>query len=150
MARMHSRKKGKSSSKKPHKKSLSWIRYKPKEIELLIVKLAKEGKTASQIGLTLRDTYGIPDTKKIVSKSISKILAEKKLSGKIPEDLMALIKKDIAVRKHLERNSKDETARRGLTLTESKIKRLAKYYKQTGKLPEEWKYDPKRVRFYIE
>ena len=151
MARMHSRKKGKSGSKKPFKRTpLSWIRYKPKEIELLVVKLAKEGKRASEIGLTLRDTYGIPDVKKIVGKKITKILAEKKLSAKIPEDLMALIKKDIAVRKHLEHNTKDETAKRGLTLTESKIKRLVKYYKEAGKLPEEWKYEPKRVRFYIE
>jgi len=150
MARMHSKKKGKSGSKKPYSKSPSWVRYNPKEIELLIVKLVKEGKTASQIGLALRDTYGIPDVKKITNKKITKILAEKKLSAKLPEDLMALIKKDIAVRKHLERNSKDETAKIGLTLTESKIKRLAKYYKRAEKLPEEWKYDPKRVRFYIE
>ena len=64
--------------------------------------------------------------------------------------LEVVIKKDIAVRKHIERNSKDETARRGLILTESKIKRLVKYYKKAGKIPEEWKYDPRRVRFYIE
>jgi len=150
MARMHSRRKGKSGSKKPHQKSPLWVRYKPKEVELLIVKLAKEGKIASEIGLILRDTYGIPDVKKVTGKKITKILEEKKLAGKIPDDLMALIKKDIAVRKHIEGNSKDETAKRGLTLAESKIKRLVKYYKTTGKLPEEWKYDPKRVRFYIE
>lgn len=151
MARMYSRKRGKSGSKKPFKKTVpSWVRYTPKEIELLIVKLAKEGKTPSQIGITLRDTYGIPDVKKIANKTITTILAEKKILPKLPEDLTTLIKKDIAVRKHLERNSKDETANRGLTLTESKIKRLVKYYKRVGKLPEEWKYEPKRIRFYIE
>ena len=43
MARMHSRKKGKHGSKKPAKKSTpSWTRYKPKEIEMLIAKLAKD------------------------------------------------------------------------------------------------------------
>ena len=62
MARMHSRKRGKAGSKKPMKKVLPlWVRYKSKELELLIVKLAKEGKTPSQIGVILRDTYGIPD-----------------------------------------------------------------------------------------
>ena len=150
MARMYSRKKGKSGSKKPFKKTPLWVRYKPKEVELLIVKLAKEAKTASQIGLTLRDTYGIPDTKKVAGRKITKILEEKKLLPKLPDDLMALIKKDIAVRKHIERNAKDETAKRGLILAESKIKKLVIYYKRTNKLPEEWKYDPKRVRFYIE
>jgi len=151
MARMYSRKKGKAGSTKPSRKKLpSWVRYKPKEVELLIVKLAKEGKTPSQIGMVLRDIYGIPLTSKITGKRIGKILEEKKLLGKLPEDLMALIKKSIAVRKHLEGNHKDESAQRGLILTESKIKRLVKYYKQTGKLAEEWKYEPKRIRFYIE
>ena len=45
MARMYSRKRGKHGSKKPAKKTVpSWTRYKPKEIELIIVKHAKEGK----------------------------------------------------------------------------------------------------------
>ena len=40
MARMHSRKRGKHGSKKPAKKtSPPWIRYKPKEVELLIAKI---------------------------------------------------------------------------------------------------------------
>ena len=151
MARMHSRKKGKSGSKKPIKKvEKPWVRYKPKEIELLIVKLAKEGKTSSQIGTYLRDAYGIPDVKTITKKKITKILEEKKLLQKIPEDLMALIKKNIAIRKHLETNKKDETANRGLILTESKIRRLVKYYKKTGKLAEDWKFQPERIKLYLE
>ena len=58
MARMHSRKKGKSTSKKPIKKAVPvWIRYKQKEIEMLISKLAKEGNTASKIGTPVNDTF---------------------------------------------------------------------------------------------
>ena len=80
MARMHSRKKGKSGSKRPVRKTLpSWIRYKPKEIELIVIKLAKEGKTTSEIGAILRDVYGIPDIKKLLKKNITKLLEEKKL-----------------------------------------------------------------------
>ena len=151
MARMHSRKKGKAGSKKPLRKKIpTWLGYKPKEVELLIVKLAKEEKTPSQIGMILRDTYGVPLAYKVIGKRITKVLEEKKLLGKLPEDLMALIKKSIAVRKHLEINHKDETANRGLNLTESKIKRLVKYYKRTGKLSEDWKYQPERIRLYIE
>lgn len=150
MSRMHSRKRGKSRSKKPLKKTKqSWLRYKPKEIEMLIVKLAKEEKTCSQIGLILRDVYGIPDVKLVLEKSISEVLKEKKLQQEIPEDLMALIKKAVQVTKHLKPNHKDKTALRGLQLTESKIKRLVKYYKSTGKLPLNWKYDTESLKLYV-
>ena len=97
-------------------------------------KVAKEGNTASMIGLILRDAYGIPDVKTITKKSISLILKEKKISKELPEDLMALMKKNIKERAHLESNHKDMVAKRGLQLTEAKIMRLIKYYKKSGKL----------------
>jgi small subunit ribosomal protein S15 len=151
MARMHSRRKGKASSNKPITKTVpTWLRYKPKEIELLIVKLAKEGKMQSEIGLILRDTYGIPDIKLITKKSISKILEEKKLGKELPEDLLNLIRKAVALNKHLEENKTDKTAKRGLQLTESKIKRLTTYYKKSGKLSSGWKYDPKKAGLLTE
>ena len=151
MARMHSSAKGKSKSTKPSKKVVpSWLKYKAKEVELLIVKYAKEGKNPSQIGIYLRDEYGIPDAKIITNKSITQILKDKKLLKEIPEDLMALIRKAVFIRNHLDNNKHDMTARRGLILTESKIKRLTKYYKQTGRMPLEWKYDPKKIKLVVE
>lgn len=151
MARLYSRKKGKSGSKKPVKKTIPlWVRYKPKEIEMLIVKLAKEGLTSSKIGVILRDTYGIPDVRTICKKKVAKIIEEKGIKKELPEDITALIKKAVLVRKHMEENRKDEAAKRGLTLTESKIKRLVKYYKKTGKLSSEWKYEPERAGFFVE
>lgn len=149
MARMYSRKHGKSGSKKPIKKALPvWLRYKPEEVELLIAKLAKEGKSSSEIGIVLRDTYGISDVRLLCKKKITQILVEKKIAPELPDDLMSLIRKSVAVRKHLETNHVDQTAKRGLTLTESKIKRLTKHYKKTGKLASEWKFDPERAGFY--
>lgn len=151
MAKMHSRKKGKSGPKKPLKPSKpTWLRYKPKEIEMLVAKLAKEGKTASQIGLVLRDTYGVPDVKSLTEKSISEILDEKKLTPELPDDLVALMRKSIAIRKHREANKKDEAAHRGLNLTESKIRRIIKYYKRSKRLPVDWKYDPAKLKMYTE
>ena len=151
MARLYSRKRGKSGSKKPIKKTMPlWVRYKPREIETLIVKLAKEGLADSKIGVILRDTYGIPDVRIICKKKISKIIEEKGIKKELPEDLTNLIKKAVLVRKHLEENKKDEVGQRGLTLTESKIKRLVKYYKKTGKLASEWKYEPERAGFFVE
>ncbi|NQU98173.1 30S ribosomal protein S15 [Candidatus Woesearchaeota archaeon] len=151
MARMHSRKRGVSGSTRPaRKQSPSWVKYKTKEVELLIVKYSKEGLTPSKVGIRLRDIYGIPDIKLITKRSITEILKERKLQKDIPEDMMALIKKSIFVRKHLEENKHDQPAKRGLTLTDSKIHRLSKYYKKTGRLPTDWKFDPKRASFYLE
>jgi small subunit ribosomal protein S15 len=150
MARMHSRKHGKSQSSKPLKKeAVPWVKYETKEIELLISKYAKEGKTSAQIGLYLRDEYGIPNVKIILGKSISQVMKDKKLYKDVPEDLMALIRKAVLIRKHLEENKHDEPAKRGLRLTESKILRLAKYYKKTKVLEAKWKYDPEKVKLIV-
>ena len=150
MARMYSRKKGKSGSTKPIKKVPSWMRYKEKEIEKLIIKMASAGTSASDIGMILRDNYGIPNIKAATGKKITKILADNKLAKEIPEDLMYLIKKFIEVKKHWEKNKQDKTAKRGLQLTDSKIRRLAKYYKKSRKLPADWKFDPTKVKMYAE
>lgn len=150
MARMYSRKKGKSGSNKPIKKGAVWVRYKPKEVELLITKLAKEGKKASEIGLFLRDSYGIPNAKAITGKRIMQVVKEKGLAKQLPDDLVNLITKSVNIRKHLEENHKDIPALRGLQLTESKIRRLVKYYKRVKALPADWKFDAKSVKLYVE
>lgn len=151
MARMHSRKRGRARSKKPLKQVKPiWLRYGSKEIELLIVKLAKEEKTTSQIGTLLRDTYGIPDCQTVTKKKISQILKEHNIIPELPEDLTALIKKSILVKKHMEENKKDQPAKRGLLLTESKINRLTKYYKRTGRLPLDWSFDQSKASFFIQ
>ena len=151
MARMYSRKKGKSGSTKPEKLvAPAWVPLKSAEIKMLILKLAKEGIPPSGIGLQLRDQYGIPDVKVITGKRISEILAEKKILADIPEDLMALIRKAVHIRKHLEENHKDQPAKRGLLLTESKVLRLSRYYKESGRLDASWKYDPKTIKLQVE
>ena len=148
---MHSRKRGKHGSKKPAKKTVpSWVLYDAKKTELLLAKLAKEGKSTSQIGIILRDVYGIPNISALCGKSISAILKEKKLLLDVPEDLAALLKRYASVKKHIEANKHDETAKRGLHLTSSKIGRLVKYYKRSGRVPEAWKFDPERTGFFAE
>lgn len=47
----------------------------------------------------------------------------------------------VAVRKHLERNRKDKDSKFRLILIESRIHRLARYYKTVGVLPPTWKYE---------
>ena len=150
MARMHSRKKGKSGSIKPLKKTKpTWVRYSESEVESLVVKLAKAGNSPSKIGLTLRDSYGVPDVKVMTKSSILTILKKNKLNLEYPEDFLALIKKEINLVKHVEKNKKDQVAKRGIKLTSSKIHRLSKYYKRKGILPESWKYDRDQAKLIV-
>ncbi len=150
IARMHARKKGKSGSKKPLATTPpSWINYKPEEIKTLVVKLAKQELSTSEIGLTLRDVYGIPDVRMSTKQKITQILKEKNLSSKLPEDLQNLIRKVVKLQKHLTINKKDKFSKRGLQLTEAKIRRLIKYYKRNAKLPKDWKYDPARAELLV-
>lgn len=151
MARIHSRHKGISRSKKSiHKIVPTWVQYKPNVIEHLILKLAKEGHSTSEIGLILRDSYGIPDVKMILGKKVTKILDEKNMTRDIPEDLYALIKRAVILREHMINNNHDEVAKRGLLYTESKILRLVKYYKRTNKVAKDWNYDPKRAKLLVQ
>ena len=149
MARMHARKRGRSGSKKPSRKRTDWVGYGPKEIEELIVKLSKEDKTPSEIGMILRDTYGIPSVKDVTGKKIGYFLKKNNLAYEMPEDLRNLIKKAVNLRKHLETHKKDIHNRRSLVLIESKIRRLVKYYKNTKRLSQDWRYEPENVRLMI-
>ncbi|MFW6286288.1 MAG: 30S ribosomal protein S15 [Nanoarchaeota archaeon] len=141
MARTHARKKGKSGSKRPVTPDFSFVTLKPKEVENLVIDMVKEDKKPSQIGLILRDTYGIPNVKQFTGKSISKIMEEKKLNLEVPEDLQSLVTKANTLKKHLESNTRDVHNKRGLQLIESKIRRLSNYYKKGGRLASNWKYN---------
>jgi len=150
MARMYSRKKGKSGSTKPSDiKKKSWVKYDAKEVEALVLKLTKELNKPSKIGMILRDSYGIADVKVVTGKSISKLLEKNKIAPELPEDITSLIKKQVFLLDHLDKNHKDETAKRGLILTESKINRLMRYYKKAGRLPKTWKYDRDKAKLLI-
>ena len=150
MARMHSRARGKSGSTKPVKKVQSWAAYKGADVEKLVVKYAKAGKSSSEIGLVLRDAYGVASVKALAGKTVSDILQEKGLAKELPEDLRNLIKKMVYIKRHMEKNKQDQTAKRGLLLTNSKIRRLVKYYQRMEKLPEDWKLDMDRLKSYLE
>jgi small subunit ribosomal protein S15 len=147
---MHSRKKGKAGSSKPYRTAApDWIDLKPGEIEELVVKLGKEEKGPSEIGTTLRDQHGIPDVKLSTGKRITKILEAKNVKKDIPEQLMNLINKAITLDKHLKANPKDVSSKRGLQLTEAKIRRLVKYFKRSKKLPADWKYNLKTAKLLV-
>ncbi len=150
MGRMHSNTSGKAGSTKPaNKNKASWITHTPKVVEQLILKLSKSEKNTSEIGIILRDTYGIPNVKSVTGKKITQILKDNKMAPELPENLRALILRHIKLIKHMESNNHDMTAKRGAELTESKIHRLVKYYRRTGKLPADWKYDKSKAKLLV-
>lgn len=150
MARIHSRKKGKSGSTRPSRlEKPVWVERSGKEVEEDVVKLAKKGHSKSMIGTILRDSHGVPLVKVITGKRVSKILEEHDIESSLPEDLTNLVKKALNIRKHLEDNHKDLEGRKGLQRTESKIYRLIKYYKKKKVLAQDFKYDPEKIRTLV-
>ncbi|HUK28604.1 MAG TPA: 30S ribosomal protein S15 [Candidatus Acidoferrales bacterium] len=140
-ARLYTSKRGRSGSTRPiSKKTPSWVKYTSEEVESLVLKLAREGNTASTIGMLMRDRYGVPLVKSITGRTIHEILAGAQQAGSVPEDLGALVKKADDLRRHLDKNRKDHVNKRSLAMIESKIHRLVKYYHGTGQLKPEWEY----------
>ncbi|MDF2954596.1 30S ribosomal protein S15 [Candidatus Alkanophaga liquidiphilum] len=150
MARIYARRRGRSGSKPPlRKKPPEWLQITPEEIEERIIELYKQGYSTSVIGMVLRDCYGVPDVRLVTGKKMTQILREYNVASKVPEDLQNLIKKAIRLRKHLELHRKDLHNKRALQLTESKIRRLVKYYKRKKVLPADWEYKPETAEILL-
>jgi small subunit ribosomal protein S15 len=141
MSRMHSNGRGQSGSNKPvNKKVPRWVDYDEKEVEDLVLKLREDGLEPAQIGLKLRDQYGIPDVKTVTGKKVTEILEENDLGLEIPEDLNNLLEKAESIEDHIDENPKDQKAQRRLELVEAKIRRIANYHRENGNIPEDWEY----------
>ncbi|MHB1908322.1 MAG: 30S ribosomal protein S15 [Nitrososphaerales archaeon] len=141
MARIHSHRRGKSHSTRPSsKRSPTWVNYSQDEIIAQIGKLAKDGLGPSQIGLQMRDEFGIPFLKTFLGKSVKEILAEDKARSTIPEDLSHLVERAVKLQAHLNNHHADRKNVRSLELLEAKIHRLSNYYKDKKELPANWRY----------
>ncbi len=147
---MHTRRKGRARSVRPVRKTPpTWLTIKKDEVEKLVLNLNGQNIPEAQIGLIMRDKYGVPDISQVTGKKVQKILKENGVAPKVPEDLTNLIKKAIGLHKHLDINPKDLHNKRALQLTESKIRRLLKYYHASGVLPMDWVYTPGTAEILI-
>jgi small subunit ribosomal protein S15 len=126
-----------------------WVMYSNEEIEELILRFNREGKSASEIGIILRDTYGVPNVKRVVGEKLTAILKKNDQAGEYPEDIMNLIKRAVNIRDHIKENPKDLHSKRGLNIIEFRIRRLGRYYSKENKLPEGWRYDPKEAALLV-
>lgn len=126
-----------------------WVTYSNEEIEEFILKFNKEGKTTSQIGIILRDTYGIPSVKEVTGEKITQILKKHDKAEEYPEDILNLIKRAVNIRDHLKENPKDLHSKRGLTIIESRIRRLGLYYVNEGVFEKGWRYNPQQAALLV-
>ncbi|MCL5440966.1 MAG: 30S ribosomal protein S15 [Candidatus Marsarchaeota archaeon] len=147
MARMHTKKHGKSSSLKPMKVEKADVDLKG--AEKAIEEYAKQGMGPAAIGNMLKVKHGIGYIKHTFNKRLVQILKEKGLASTIPSDMLDLMKKAVRLHKHIDRNGQDQHNRTSLKRIESKIFRLTKYYVREGVLPKKWKYDPEKAELLI-
>ena len=54
-----------------------WLKLSPDEVKEQIYKLAKKGLTPSQIGVVLRDSYGVAQVRNVTGNKILRILRSK-------------------------------------------------------------------------
>ncbi len=150
MARLHAKRRGRSASTRPLLKgNPSWVPLGAKEIEETIFRLHSQGLKAAEIGVRLRDAHGVPNVKLATGKSITDILKAKGAKIDLPEDLSGLMRRALQVQGHLKEHGKDVSNKRGLQLIESKIRRLARYYKEKGILPADWDYSLKLAELQV-
>jgi len=150
MARMHARRRGLSGSVRPFRSEApEWSNTDTTEIVKTIIEMRKTGMSSAEIGLNLRDKHGVPSVKLATGKRVEQILAENGIASEVPEDLRNLIIKALGMRKHLSENKKDVHNKRQLQLTEAKVRRLGRYYVNSGKMPAGWTYKPETAEFLI-
>ena len=151
MSRIHSRRKGKAGSHRPYPLTMpEWVTVAHEEIVARAVQLAKTGIPAAQVGQNLRDSLGVPSVRAMTGKRLEMLLTENGVRPEIPDDLQALLKRVVHLQRHLETHPKDLANRRGLSLMESRIRRLAHYYRQRRRIPENWRYSATGAALQVE
>lgn len=149
---MHTGGHGHSKSRKPEVElgvMPEGINLTKEQIEEIIVNYAKQNVHQAQIGQRLKERHNVRYVKQVFGKRLGSVLEEKGLLSSLPRDLLDLIKKAVGLRTHLEKNHRDTYNRVRLGRVESKIWRLTRYYKRTGVLPADWKYEPEKAALLI-
>lgn len=151
MSRMHSSRKGRAGSHRPYPLTKpAWVTTTREEVVEQAVKLAKGGMSSAQVGEVLRDSYGVPSVRAVVGERMADLLKANGVQPELPEDLQALLKRVVHLQRHLQAHPKDHANHRGLSLIESRIRRLARYYRHRKVLPETWHYSATAAALQVE
>jgi small subunit ribosomal protein S15 len=154
MARLHTGRRGRSDSDRPAAdEPPEWSDVDPEAVEERVVELAEEGHGPSEIGVKLRDEgvtgTPVPDVKLATGKKVTEILEEHDADPELPEDFRNLLEKAVRLRDHMAENPTDHSNRRALQNTESKVRRLASYYRG-DELPDDFTYEYDEARELLE
>jgi small subunit ribosomal protein S15 len=141
---MHTSRRGSSGSDHPTAdETPEWSDVDAEAIEERVVELAEQGNDPSQIGQKLRDEgvkgTPVPDVKLATGKKVTEILEENDATSDLPEDLRNLMERAVRLREHVDENQQDHQNKRALQNTESKVRRLADYYRG-DQIDQEFKY----------
>ena len=102
-----------------------WLKMTEEEMKKLILELSERNQPA-QIGLILRDQYGVPTTK-IFGKKLSAYLKE---AGKNEFFEVKNIEKKVErIKEHMKNNGQDKKAKHKFQKANSKLNALRKYAK---------------------
>ncbi len=99
------------------------IKMNVKEVEKIIIDLAKQGNSSEKIGLILRDQHGIPKAKTLGIKVGS--IMEKNGFAK-NNDKKNIISKIENLGNHFKKNKHDYTAQRKSVMYASRVKKMEK------------------------
>jgi small subunit ribosomal protein S15 len=151
---MHTRRRGSSGSDKPATdEPPEWSDVDADAIESRVVELAEDGYDPSQIGLKLRDEgvqgTPVPNIKAATGKKVTEILEENDAAPELPEDMRNLLEKAVNLREHMDENQQDHSNKRALQNTESKIRRLANYYRG-DQLDQDFEYTYENAKVLLE
>ncbi len=100
-----------------------WVKMSAKEVEKLIVDLAKQGNSSEKIGLILRDKHGIPKAK-LVGKRVSQVLKEAGIADKTLKQVQE--QRISALDSHIKAHKHDTSAKRSLAKRMWVVHKLSK------------------------
>ncbi len=101
----------------------SWLKLSEDELKVIIKKLAEKNPPA-QIGLILRDQYGVPTTR-VYGKKLAKYLEEIGIENN--SDLKNVEVKLEKIREHLKKHITDKRTKHKLQVSQSKLNAMKKY-----------------------
>jgi len=107
----------------------TWVKMKEPELKKIIVELSATY-APSQIGIILRDQYGVPTTK-VFGKKLKAYLKELGINRN--EDLENAEKKVDKMKEHLKNNITDRSAKHKLQHAQSRLNITKKYFGITGR-----------------
>lgn len=107
-----------------------WLKTSEEEIKKAIAELAGKYQPA-QIGLILRDQYGLPSTR-IFGKKLSVYLKELGIDTKAIE-LQNVEKKVEGMKEHLKKHQLDKKAKHKIQKPQSRVSRMKRYLSRKAK-----------------